>query len=160
MMLFAALCIGLGVLPGPLYAILPYPVDYVPYTASHVVFQLQLLLFSGLAFFLMLGWLKRTLTITLDVDWFYRRLGPTRAAHLDAWAGRSLATDVRRGRSAARAARSAGLPSNVITAPTAFSPAPGRPAPWRSGRPSCWPPISSCPTCEGRAEIDVIGRRG
>ena len=48
---------------------------YVPYTASHVVFNLQLLLFSGLAFFLMLGWLKRTLTITLDVDWLYRRLG-------------------------------------------------------------------------------------
>jgi multicomponent Na+:H+ antiporter subunit D len=48
-----------------------------------VVFYLQLLLFSGLAFFLMLGWLKRTLTITLDVDWFYRRLGPTLARHLD-----------------------------------------------------------------------------
>ena len=76
MIFFAVLCIGLGVLPGPLYALLPYPVDFVPYTASHVVFYLQLLLFSGLAFFLMLGWLKRTLTITLDVDWFYRRLGP------------------------------------------------------------------------------------
>ena len=76
MVLFSAICIGLGVLPGPLYAMLPYTVDYVPYTASHVVSQLQLLLFSGLAFFLMLGWLKRTLTITLDVDWFYRRLGP------------------------------------------------------------------------------------
>ena len=49
----------------------------MPYTASHVVSQLQLLLFSGLAFFLMLGWLKRTLTITLDVDWLYRRLGPS-----------------------------------------------------------------------------------
>jgi multicomponent Na+:H+ antiporter subunit D len=40
------------------------------------VSQLQLLLFSGLAFFLMLGWLRRTLTITLDVDWLWRRLGP------------------------------------------------------------------------------------
>jgi multicomponent Na+:H+ antiporter subunit D len=75
MVLFAAICIGLGVLPGPLYAILPYEVAYLPYTVSHVVFQLQLLLFSGLAFFLMLPWLKRTLTITLDVDWLYRRLG-------------------------------------------------------------------------------------
>ena len=54
---------------------LPYPVTYVPYTLSHVVFQLQLLLFSGLAFFLMLDWLKRTETITLDFDWFYRRAG-------------------------------------------------------------------------------------
>jgi multicomponent Na+:H+ antiporter subunit D len=77
MIFFALLCIGLGVVPGPLYALLPHKVDFVPYTASHVVFYLQLLLFSGLAFFLMLGWLKRTLTITLDVDWLYR--GPGRA---------------------------------------------------------------------------------
>ena len=83
MILFAAICIGIGVVPGPLYALLPYKVDFVPYTASHVVFYLQLLLFSGLAFFLMLGWLKRTLTITLDVDWFYRALGPALARHLD-----------------------------------------------------------------------------
>jgi multicomponent Na+:H+ antiporter subunit D len=75
MVLFSAICIALGVMPGPLYAMLPFAVDYVPYTPSHVVFQLQLLLFSGLAFFLMLSWLKRTLTITLDVDWLYRRLG-------------------------------------------------------------------------------------
>jgi multicomponent Na+:H+ antiporter subunit D len=83
MIFFAVLCIGIGVLPDALYALLPYPVDYIPYTASHVVFYLQLLLFSGLAFFLMLGWLKRTLTITLDVDWLYRRLGVTLAHALD-----------------------------------------------------------------------------
>jgi multicomponent Na+:H+ antiporter subunit D len=83
MVLFSAICIGLGVLPGLLYAMLPYKVDYVPYTASHVVSQLQLLLFSGLAFFLMLGWLKRTLTITLDFDWFYRRLGWNLANRID-----------------------------------------------------------------------------
>lgn len=83
MIFFAVLCVGIGVLPGPLYALLPYKVDFVPYTASHVVFYLQLLLFSGLAFFLVLGWLKRTLTITLDVDWLYRWLGPTLARQLD-----------------------------------------------------------------------------
>ncbi|MGE0256532.1 MAG: Na(+)/H(+) antiporter subunit D [Alphaproteobacteria bacterium] len=70
---FALLCIGLGVWPQPLYALLPFPVDYVPYTADHVVTQLQLLLFSGLAFFAMLPALRRTLTITLDWDFFYRR---------------------------------------------------------------------------------------
>jgi multicomponent Na+:H+ antiporter subunit D len=74
--LFAFLCIGLGLLYEPLYALLPYPAEYVPYTAWHVVAQLQLLLFSGLAFFVMLGWLRRTLTITLDVDWGYRILFP------------------------------------------------------------------------------------
>ena len=72
MILFAFLCIALGIWPAPLYAILPYPVDYVPYTYTHVVSMLQLLLFSGLAFFMMLPYLKRTLTITLDWDWFYR----------------------------------------------------------------------------------------
>lgn len=87
MILFSLFCLGLGVAPGPLYAILPFPVDFVPYTASHVVFQLQLLLFSGLAFFLMLGWLKRTLTITLDVDWLYRRLGVILTRCADALAG-------------------------------------------------------------------------
>jgi len=76
MILFAFLCIALGVWPEPLYAILPFPVDYVPYTRAHVVAMLQLLLFSGLAFFIMLPQMKRTLTITLDWDWFYRWLGP------------------------------------------------------------------------------------
>lgn len=75
MVLFSVLCIWLGVFPGHLYAILPATVEYAPYTGAHVVFQLQLLLFSGLAFFLLLGWLKRTLTITLDFDWLYRGLG-------------------------------------------------------------------------------------
>ena len=73
MYLFAFLSIGLGVYPAPLYAALPFAVDYVPYTAEHVASQLQLLLFAGLAFFVMLPQLRRTLTITLDFDWFYRR---------------------------------------------------------------------------------------
>jgi Formate hydrogenlyase subunit 3/Multisubunit Na+/H+ antiporter, MnhD subunit len=76
MILLAAICIGLGVFPAPLYALLPYPVDYVPYTTGHVLSMLQLLLFAGLAFFLLLPMMKRTLTISLDFDWFYRRLGP------------------------------------------------------------------------------------
>jgi multicomponent Na+:H+ antiporter subunit D len=72
MLIFAALCIGLGVVPGPLYALLPFAVSYEPYSGAHVVTQLQLLLFSGLAFFVMLQFLQRTLTISLDFDWFYR----------------------------------------------------------------------------------------
>jgi multicomponent Na+:H+ antiporter subunit D len=72
MVLLAALCILLGVYYEPLYGLLPYAVEYKPYTGFHVVAQLQLLLFSGLAFFVMLGWLRRTLTVTLDVDWLYR----------------------------------------------------------------------------------------
>jgi len=76
MLLFSALCIGLGIFYAPLYALLPYATAYVPYDGPHVVGQLQLLLFSGLVFFLMLPMLRRSLTITLDVDWLYRRAGP------------------------------------------------------------------------------------
>lgn len=87
MVFFAFLCIAIGVWPEPLYALLPFKVDYVPYTASHVVFYLQLLLFSGLAFFLMLGWLKRTMTITLDTDWLWRGLGKQMMQRLNIAAG-------------------------------------------------------------------------
>ncbi len=81
MIFFAGLCILIGVFYEPLYAILPFPaaageVLYKPYTVSHVVSQLQLLLWSGLAFFLLLPVLKRTLTITLDFDWLWRSFFP------------------------------------------------------------------------------------
>jgi multicomponent Na+:H+ antiporter subunit D len=76
MLLLAALCILLGIFYQPLYALLPYAAGFAPYTGFHVMSQLQLLLLSGVAFFAMLGWLRRTLTITLDADWFYRVLFP------------------------------------------------------------------------------------
>ena len=82
MVVFSFLCIALGIWPEPLYALLPYAVNYVPYTGAHVVTQLQLLLFSGLAFFIMLPYLKRTLTITLDTDWAWRRLLPALMANV------------------------------------------------------------------------------
>jgi len=74
MVLLSILCLLLGVFPDLLYAYLPYPVDYVPYTAGKVLLYLQLLLFSGLAFFLLLPLMKRTLTISLDTDWLWRVL--------------------------------------------------------------------------------------
>lgn len=74
MVLFAGLCILLGVMPDLLYRFLPYPVDYVPYTAGKVLFYLQLLMFSGLAFFLLLPLMQRTLTVSLDLDWLWRVL--------------------------------------------------------------------------------------
>jgi multicomponent Na+:H+ antiporter subunit D len=73
----AFFCVALGIYPTPLYRLLPFPVDYEPYTPTHVITQLQLLLFSGLAFAV----LKRTgvypaelRAINLDSDWLYRRL--------------------------------------------------------------------------------------
>ena len=75
MIIFATLCIILGVFPSLLYSILPFKVNYVPYTGGHVVAYLQLLLFAGLAFFILLPQMKRTLTISLDSDWLFRNLG-------------------------------------------------------------------------------------
>jgi len=70
------LCIFLGVYPQPLYNILPFEMhDYSVYTFGHVTTQLQLLMYSALVFFLFLPLLKRTETISLDTDWFYRKGG-------------------------------------------------------------------------------------
>jgi multicomponent Na+:H+ antiporter subunit D len=85
MLILSALCIGMGIWPELLYQLLPFTVDYVPYTAGHVIAQLQLLLFSGLAFFVLLGYLKRTPTITLDTDWFWRKALPYTAGWLVQW---------------------------------------------------------------------------
>ncbi|MDJ0926702.1 MAG: Na(+)/H(+) antiporter subunit D [Gammaproteobacteria bacterium] len=74
MLLFATLCILMGVFPQPFYALLPYPVDFDAYQPAKILFYLQLLLFSGLAFFLLLPWMQRTLTISLDTDWLWRVL--------------------------------------------------------------------------------------
>jgi len=72
MIFFAFLCIALGIYPDPLYAMLPNAAIVPVYKPEKVVFYLQLLLFSGLAFFLLLNYMKRTLTITLDLDWIWR----------------------------------------------------------------------------------------
>jgi multicomponent Na+:H+ antiporter subunit D len=76
MAIAAFLCIAIGVYPDPLYDILPFPVDFAPYTTAHVITQLQLLLFSALAF----TWLKRTglyppelRSVNLDFDVVYRK---------------------------------------------------------------------------------------
>ena len=50
MTIAAVLCVFIGSNPSFLYSLLPYPVDYQPYTTTHVVLQLQVLFFSALAF--------------------------------------------------------------------------------------------------------------
>ena len=78
MAIAAFLCIFIGVYPKPLYSLLPYTVDYVPYTASHVVGMLQLLMFGILAFALLVlsgHYPPEMRAINLDTDWFYRKGG-------------------------------------------------------------------------------------
>ncbi len=75
----AFFCIALGIAYPILYRMLPYPVDYQPYTMTHVVGQLQLLLFAALAFvFLMRSGLypAEMRSTNLDTDWVYRRALP------------------------------------------------------------------------------------
>ena len=91
----AALCIGIGSFPHYLYSLLPYPVDYNPYDATHIVLQLQLLFFSALAFVA----LKLTgiyppelRSANIDVDWTYRKLLPG-AARLCVQVGHRCGTD-------------------------------------------------------------------
>lgn len=68
----AFLCVFIGVFPGPLYSILPAPVEYNAYTTGHVLKELQLLLFTGLGFFLLLRYVGGEPKIAVDTDWLYR----------------------------------------------------------------------------------------
>jgi len=73
----SAICIGIGSFPAFFYQILPYSIDYNPYDASHVLGQMELLIFSILAFtFLMrFGFYPPELKSTvLNTDWLYRRV--------------------------------------------------------------------------------------
>jgi multicomponent Na+:H+ antiporter subunit D len=80
MVVMAILSIGIGIFPELLYRVLPYPMEYHPYTTTHVITQYQLLLFSALAFV----FLQKTglyppelRSVNLDFDWTYRRALPT-----------------------------------------------------------------------------------
>ncbi len=72
----ALLCIGIGSFPQYLYSILPNDINYTPYDATHVLAQIQLLLFSALAFV----WLKlagiyppELRSLNIDAEWIYRK---------------------------------------------------------------------------------------
>jgi len=69
----AFLCIAIGIFPGPLYDLLPYPMHFEPYTPDHITGSLGILMFTALGFFLLLKKLKPEPAITIDTDWFYRK---------------------------------------------------------------------------------------
>jgi multicomponent Na+:H+ antiporter subunit D len=75
MALGATLCFLVGSAPSFLYSMLPYPVDYDPFTAYHLAETLQILGFAALVFFLLKGLMTPVDKICLDVDWLYRQLG-------------------------------------------------------------------------------------
>jgi multicomponent Na+:H+ antiporter subunit D len=75
----AALCLGIGVYPEPLYALLPYDARYEVWKAGYVLGELQLLFFAGLGFvFLSLRGVYPTAmdTTVLNTDYLFRRTLP------------------------------------------------------------------------------------
>ena len=85
--LAAILCIGIGVAPATLFALLPYDAVYNPYTAAHILFQLQLLAFAALTFMLLLRYNRirpESPTLHLRFDALYRRLLPALLTRLEA----------------------------------------------------------------------------
>ncbi len=73
------MCIFLGCNPQWLYDMLPNgAAGYHPYDATHVITQLEILLFSALAFTLLNLWGKyppELPSVNLDIDWVYRKAG-------------------------------------------------------------------------------------
>jgi multicomponent Na+:H+ antiporter subunit D len=115
----AVLCTLLGIFPGWLYARLPFqPFEYHAYTVDHVVSTVQLLLGTGIAFWLLLPKLAGEPTVSVDTDWVYR--GPFRAA---------VAGLVHAGVSSGARLRAAGLSvAQRLTRAATLGP-PGRPVP-------------------------------
>jgi len=74
--LAAAICVFNGTYPWLLYSMLPWPVDYAPYTIDHVLTQCQLLFFSALAFYALNIWglyPPELRSVNIDSDWSYRK---------------------------------------------------------------------------------------
>lgn len=71
----AFLCVFFGLFPQFLYKLLPYAIEYHPYTADHVVWTSQILLFTALGYMLYIKKLGGKRVMSLDTDWFYRKGG-------------------------------------------------------------------------------------
>ena len=81
------MCIFLGCNPQWLYEMLPYgAAGYHPYDATHVITQIEILLFSALAFTLLNLWGKyppELPSVNLDIDWIYRKMGRSFLRYMD-----------------------------------------------------------------------------
>jgi multicomponent Na+:H+ antiporter subunit D len=78
----------IGLYPRILYDLLPFAVDYAPYSAAKVLEKSQILIFTALAFWLLLDRLHAKAKVSLDTDWLYRGLPQLLLAR----AGRSTAS--------------------------------------------------------------------
>ncbi|MEX0645283.1 MAG: Na(+)/H(+) antiporter subunit D, partial [Parvularculaceae bacterium] len=78
MTIAAVMCVGIGVYPEPLYALLPHQeaiAGYEPYALAHIAEYAQLLLWAVLAFAILIitKWYPpETPATNIDTDWFWR----------------------------------------------------------------------------------------
>ena len=75
----AVLCVLIGTFPAQLYALLPMDAPYHPYDTTHVLTQLQLLVFGALGFIVLVKtgvYPDEKRAVHIDAEWFYRKLGP------------------------------------------------------------------------------------
>lgn len=70
--LAAAANVVIGLRPGLLYDLLPYPVEYHPFAAQKLSDTIQLLGFTALAFALLIRRVAPSVGYNLDTDWLYR----------------------------------------------------------------------------------------
>ncbi len=70
--ILAFLCIFLGVYPKILYDMLPYPVEFVPFTITRVFSITQMFIFSFLGFWLLRKLVRGHASYVLDTDWLVR----------------------------------------------------------------------------------------
>lgn len=72
----SALCVGIGVFPGTLYALLPHDISYNSYTLEHIVTQMQMVLLAAVAYVVLLRtglYPIPARSTNLDTDWFWRK---------------------------------------------------------------------------------------
>jgi multicomponent Na+:H+ antiporter subunit D len=70
--ILAFLCVFLGVYPKILYDMLPYPVEFVPFTTTRIFSAMQMFIFTFLGFWLLRKMVRGHATYTLDTDWLVR----------------------------------------------------------------------------------------
>ncbi len=75
----AVLCVAIGTFPNAFYTLLPFDAEYHPYDTTHVLTQLQLLVFGALGFVTLVKsgvYPDEKRAVHIDAEVLYRKLGP------------------------------------------------------------------------------------
>ncbi|MFN4131875.1 MAG: Na(+)/H(+) antiporter subunit D [Caldimicrobium sp.] len=75
MIIASSICLLIGIAPHYYYQLLPFPIDYNPYTYSHTIGVISLFSCVALIFFIVKEYIAPKPKINLDTDWFYITIG-------------------------------------------------------------------------------------